>query len=401
MSKLTKLIRKPKLFFKDMILKKRGEKPAAAKPAAKPATFDHNLNINIFDNILVLHTGEKYNALAHIKIWYPYFVESGMSFIILTRFIEAYNTIIKEYPHANIVFAKDKKEIDMLFSLHPNIKACFYPSNTGNNNHLLYQTEIKHIFIGHGDSDKSASAHKFFRVYDENWVAGQAHIDRFINTGFSLNGLKNIKVGRPSLLNALKSTSEHWTKRFDKKYSVLYLPTWEGTYKEQDYSSLSKIEENLSVLQSIESLEISIKLHPFSGTREKSFIDLEESLKKNPNIKIIPKTETITSYIESSNIFICDISAVISECLAAKSPIFLYIPQEKEIKISHSNIPYEEYCYIYSTSEELEEGIKNLLNGDDFLEANRLKSIDYIIGLKETESNLFIENLKNMEEIKC
>lgn len=128
---------------------------------------------------------------------------------------------------------------------------------------------------------------------------------------------------------------------------------------------------------------------------------MEESLKKNPNITIIPKTETITSYIESSNIFICDISAVISECLAAKAPIFLYIPYEKEIKMSPSNIPYEEYCYIYSTAEELEEKIKNLLNGDDFLEANRLNSIDYIIGLKETENNLFIENLKNMEEIKC
>jgi hypothetical protein len=33
---------------------------------------------------------------------------------------------------------------------------------------------MKHVFIGHGDSDKQASFNPFSRVYDEVWVAGAA-----------------------------------------------------------------------------------------------------------------------------------------------------------------------------------------------------------------------------------
>lgn len=47
----------------------------------------------------------------------------------------------------------------------------------------------------------------FFRAYDENWVAGEAHIDRMLNAGFNLNGLKHLKTGRPNLLGILKKVN--------------------------------------------------------------------------------------------------------------------------------------------------------------------------------------------------
>lgn len=49
---------------------------------------------------------------------------------------------------------------------------------------------------------------KFFRVYDENWVAGEAHIDRMLNANFNLNGLKHVKIGRPNLLDILKKANQ-------------------------------------------------------------------------------------------------------------------------------------------------------------------------------------------------
>ena len=322
-----------------------------------------------------------------------------MSFIIITRFIEAYDSIINEYPESNVVFAKDKKDIDSLFFAFPAIKACFYPSNTGNNSHLLYQTNIKHIFIGHGDSDKSASAHKFFRVYDENWVAGNAHIDRFKNAGFELNGLEQVKVGRPSLYKVIKSVNnDKWQLKCDGSYNILYLPTWEGILQEQNYSSLEIIEKNINILPDDHNLSISIKLHPLTGQREKNFTDLERLLSENNNCDIIPKSETLNKYIESSNIFICDISAVVSECLAANAPIFLYMPKDKEIKISSSNMPYEEYCYIYSTPEELKENIQKVIKGDDYLFDNRVKASEYILNSKDTLNKTFIKRLQHLGE---
>lgn len=388
MSKLTKLIRKPKLFFKDMILNMRGSKRSLNKMVVPSIFFDFKFVLHIGDN-------NNNNSLHHLKMWYPYFVESGVKFIVVVRTIEALEGMQKEYPEANIVYAKSKNDIDSLFLAFPTVLACFYTSNTGNNFHLFYQTHIKHIFIGHGDSDKTSSAHKFFRVYDENWVAGNAHIDRIANAGFELNGLQNVKVGRPTLFNILKQTELNWRERFKGGIKALYLPTWEGYLQEQDYSSLEILKDNLLLMQKIENIELSLKMHPFSGKRLKKFLEFEEALKKYA-VKIISKTQILENYIGLSNLFICDISAVVSECLAANAPIFLYIPKNKNIKMASSKMPYEYYCYIYSTPEELHNSIKKVLEGDDYLAKNRLDAQEYIINRQDTIENIFIKKLKEL-----
>lgn len=459
MSKLTKLINNPKQFFIDAIKNKtkgsiqnniaipskpttKTQPKAASKPKAttkpkttiQPSFLINKKDINIFDNYLVLHTGEKQFSVSHIKLWYPYFQQSGVNFLIVTRFIEAYNDINQAFPDATVVFAKTKNDIDTLFENFLSIKACFYPSNTGNNSHLLYQLNSKHIFIGHGDSDKSASAHKYFRAYDENWTAGQAHIDRFTNAGFSLNGLKQVKVGRPTLFDVLNNTQEHWATRLNGNINLLYLPTWEGTYKEQDYSSLSIMTPILENLINIHQLNCSIKLHPFTGKRESQFSQLEEEIKQirplthsgfpsiyghnlhlarftepekishnNINIterkiNVVDKSESLSSYIQNSNIFICDISAVVSECLAANAPIFLYIPTDKTINISKSNMDYSEYCYTFSTPEELLNLLNHVISGNDYLAQNREKAMNYIINVHDTLEHKFVTELQKLGE---
>ena len=58
-------------------------------------------------------------------------------------------------------------------------RVALYPANTLKNMHLLREPGIKHVFIGHGDSDKVSSINPFTRVYDEVWVAGRAGRDRW------------------------------------------------------------------------------------------------------------------------------------------------------------------------------------------------------------------------------
>ncbi|EAV9535052.1 hypothetical protein FFG91_07080, partial [Campylobacter coli] len=74
MSKISKLLNNPKLFFKDMIL----------NLIRKKYNIEENLpNVLCgYPNVLcrypiVLHTGEKgENALSHISMWYLYFKKS-------------------------------------------------------------------------------------------------------------------------------------------------------------------------------------------------------------------------------------------------------------------------------------------------------------------------------------
>jgi hypothetical protein len=397
MSKIRKLKNNPKLFFKDVFKKKTEIKKPVLKAVPKPVETLLLNNINfVMPYKFVLHTGEKDGALAHLNIWIPYFEEANIEYVIITRHISAYKQALHKYPYLKVIFAKSKADIDEVFDRIKSIKACFYPSNTGNNIHPLFQNKIKHVFIGHGDSDKTASAHKFFRVYDENWVAGDAHIDRFKNADFDSKGLAHIKVGRPNLYNVISQSEEHWKTRFNDKFQLLYLPTWEGTYKEQNYSSLSIIKENINLISKIENIDVKIKLHPFSGNREKKFLDLHNDLKNEKHCTVIDKNETVDSVIAKSNIFICDISAVVSECLAGNAPIFIYIPKDKDIKISQSNMPYENYCYSFSTPEELTEKLNTLLNGEDNLEEMRKKAMNYILNKKDTINLKFIKELNKI-----
>lgn len=389
MSKLTKLLHNPKLYFKDALIN------IGLLKIKKPDSP------NIFiDYTAILHIGEKdSNAISHIKLWFDYFVEADILFLILLRDKDTYFLVKEAFPTAHIACATTTKEINTLLQALPTIKVCFYSSNTGNNFSLLRHTHLKHIFIGHGDSDKASSARKFFRAYDENWVSGQAHIDRIKNANFALNGLKNIKVGRPALAQLMHLSSKDWKDRFDKAFNLLYLPTWEGFYKEQDYSSLEHIVEFSKKVLQLENIKVSVKLHPLTGKREKKFLKINQKLEDIDGLNLIPLNNPLSQHIAASNLFICDISAVVSECLAVDSPIFLYIPKDKEIVTAKSNMDYSEYCYIFSSSDELIGLITRVIGGDDYLANGRKMAQDYIINTEDTLNQTFVKRLQQETKV--
>jgi hypothetical protein len=319
----------------------------------------------------------------------------------MVRNYELFQIIVEKYPQLTIIFAKVDKDVGYYLDQLVFLKACFYPSNTGRNMHLLKFNKIKHIFIGHGDSDKTASAHKYFRVYDENWVAGKAHIDRFVNEGFDFSGLESVEVGRPNLKETLEISKISWENRFDGQLNLLYLSTWEGVYQEQNYTSVYMIEEFFNK-NLIEFDHLKIKLHPWVGRRDKSLENFASTLDELLSLKgvdytIYDKTTPVEELIKQSNIFICDISAVISESLAANGPIFVYIPKDKDIKLTKSKMSYADYTYTFSTLDELIEQIEDvIINKNDYLAKRREEAMEYILGRDETLADTFIEKLKGI-----
>jgi len=349
----------------------------------------------------LLYTGENITGFNHLNLWIPHFIEANIDFLVFVRNLKLFHFLKKEYPHITVLFAKSQTELDVYLQQLPFLKACFYPSNTGKNLHLLHFNHLKHIFIGHGDSDKTASVHKYFRVYDENWTAGEAHIDRFRNAGFNFLGLENIRVGRPNLKEILELSEVAWQERFEGKINLLYLSTWEGVVFEHDYTSVSMINTAFNNIYTTFD-EINIKLHPWIGRRESNLLNtskvLEKSLKeKNIKFSIASKDTNINILIKKSNIFICDISAVVTDCLAANAPIFVYIPKNKGIKLSKSKMGYEDYTYVFSTVDELVTKIDTVLGGNDYLREKREEAMQYILGKEETLQNQFTKQLINIK----
>jgi len=409
---LKKLIKHPIHFYNDYQKKKRPKKPTPKKPTPKKPTPKKPADI-IYEEYqidffypykAILHTGEGENGITHLNLWLPHFKRSGIDFIVLVRNYVVFQYIKEHYEELPIVFAKGDKEVNNCLSKLKFLEVCFYPSNTGNNLHLLQFNDLTHVFIGHGDSDKTASAHKYFRVYDQNWVAGEAHIDRFKNADFNDTGLEHIKVGRPNLKETLEKTQVDWKTRYAGKIHLLYLSTWEGVYKEQDYTSVYNIKEFFENMRELSDYDIKVKLHPWLGRRDKILENFSDSLKKlfeekTMKAEVYEKDKPVEDLIKESNVFICDISAVVSESLAGNGPIFVYIPKDNSIKLSQSNMSFEDYTYTFSTIDELMEKFTQVVvEGDDYLANKRKEAMEYILGYKETLNDQFIIELEKVGE---
>ncbi len=404
MSKLTKLIKNPKIFFKDAALKKLGALPeknihSTRKPKS-PKYIDVS-HVNFYQRItLIIHSGELLAAGSnHINPWIPVFVQADVKFVLLVRNESFFEWLKKEYPWMSIALARRGVDVEKFLGLLPDAKTIFYPSSTGNNIHLVRFNHLHHVFIGHGDSDKASSANKALRLYDEVWTAGQGHIDRFNNSDFDTAHIKFFKVGRPNLRNILNSSNTYWKKRMDLK--ILYLPTWEGVVEEANYSSISFSGQIIRDVQHYLNSPMTVKYHPLTGSRDNNLKNInkmteEVIIRESLDATVLDASVEISAVIPNNNIFICDISGVITECLATNAPIFVYIPKDKEIKVASSNLKYEDYCYTYSSVEELLEKIKNVTEVDDYLLEGRKKAIEYLIGYEETINDEFKKRIQEL-----
>ncbi|MGN4997628.1 MULTISPECIES: CDP-glycerol glycerophosphotransferase family protein [Aeromonas] len=425
MSKFTKLLNTPTLFISDMLKKKvsllnrvgltnQSTSPTpkknvaqAKKKSPSPVTVITK-NSRLFSRIAhLLHTGEGMtHGPSHLELWVGEFISSKEEFSILVRDFNLYNWAVDKYPYLNIIYAKNPTDVEKVLHKLPFLKAIYYFSNTGNLIHTLRYNRYQHIFLGHGDSDKSASAHKFFRVYDEIWVAGQAHIDRFKNAGFNTAHIDFVKVGRPNLKHIIKTSIDNEIEIKNKISKVTYFPTWEGVYEENNYSSAHLSVILLSEIQRKLNCKISAKYHPVTGSRDVTLKNITTSLQvefadRTYMLDVAEKSTPISNLIVGSDAFICDISAVVSECISSLSPIFIYIPTDRDISTSSSDMQYADYAYVFNNIPQLMELIDDvLINGNDYLKEARYKALDYLLSIDKTINDTFDHELQRVSADK-
>jgi CDP-glycerol glycerophosphotransferase (TagB/SpsB family) len=335
-------------------------------------------------------------------MWLKILEATGVPFSVLVRTRVLYEYVKQHYPEISVIFATTPQQVENALTLLPDAKAVLYPSNTGNNIHLLRFNHLRHVFIGHGDSDKSGSAHKFFRVYDEIWVAGQAHIDRFRNAGFDIRHISFVKVGRPALklLCQASPASRAPLANTSKSLRILYLPTWEGVYQEQSYSSLYLANVLIPLLQRKLSATISIKLHPWTGKTSPELRMIAENLAADANVRILPPELSLDAALSNeADIIACDVSGVLTDALALDVPLLVYENLGEDAKIASSDFELARFAYTYSSLEELEAKLDRLVRDGDYLAEPRGKAMQYFMGKEETLSNSFSHALHRVAAI--
>lgn len=153
------------------------------------------------------------------------------------------------------------------------VRVALYAANVGKNIHLLRVPTMKHVFIGHGDSDKIASVNPFSKAYDEVWVAGRAGRDRYAIADVGVRDEDIVEVGRPQLApiqgpqGALDSSGSGGGSSGIP--TVLYAPTWEGWDDDPGNTSLLLAGENIvrELVSADPPVRVLYKPHPFTGTR--------------------------------------------------------------------------------------------------------------------------------------
>ncbi|MGI5425771.1 hypothetical protein [Streptomyces sp. CA-179760] len=147
------------------------------------------------------------------------------------------------------------------------VRVALYAANVGKNIHMLRVPTIKHVFIGHGDSDKLASVNPYSKVYDEVWTAGRAGRDRYAIADVGVRDDDIVEVGRPQL-----APIQTWQGVPDSRIpTVLYAPTWEGWDGNPGNTSVVLAGENIvkQLVQADPPVRVLYKPHPFTGNVSK------------------------------------------------------------------------------------------------------------------------------------
>ncbi|WP_030345047.1 hypothetical protein [Streptomyces sp. NRRL S-1022] len=147
------------------------------------------------------------------------------------------------------------------------VRVALYAANVGKNIHLLRVPTMKHVFIGHGDSDKLASVNPYSKVYDEVWTAGRAGRDRYAIADVGVRDEDIVEVGRPQL-----APIQGWQGVPEGRVpTVLYAPTWEGWDGNPGNTSIVLAGENIvnKLIAADPPVRVLYKPHPFTGTVSK------------------------------------------------------------------------------------------------------------------------------------
>ncbi|MGI8678327.1 MAG: hypothetical protein ACR2LX_06495 [Jatrophihabitans sp.] len=194
-----------------------------------------------------------------LEMWLPVMETVRPPVIVVVRDLETFRLLA---PTTLPVICAPRATALMQLPL-PSLRAALYVANTATNVHFLRRPNLRSVFIGHGDSDKSASFNPITRVYSEIWVAGAAGRDRYRHAGLDVADTAFVQVGRPQLSDLPRAPDD------EPMLTVLYAPTWEGWGENPSDSSLVDVGPALvRELLARPGVRVMYRPHPRSGHRD-------------------------------------------------------------------------------------------------------------------------------------
>lgn len=269
----------------------------------------------------------------------------------------------------------------------PSIRVVLYPTTVIKNNHMIRLPGLRHVFINHGDGDKSVTYSPLHRVFDEIWVAGQAGCDRYLNRGEGIRADQLHRVGRPQLAH-IERLAERLAERPRTSATVLYAPTWEGNFSGVDYSSVATMGERIIDVLTDPALGLTVlfKAHPATGTRlrqaaaARAAIEARLSAPGTPHRVVGTAPDALYSAFNEADVLVADISSVVADFLASRKPYLVTNPRDTDQAAFHADFPSTAAgALIRPDTDGLAQAIRDALGEDRFRE-QREELATYFLG---------------------
>ncbi|MGW0213461.1 CDP-glycerol glycerophosphotransferase family protein [Micromonospora chokoriensis] len=258
-----------------------------------------------------------------VTMWLPYLERIGRPFLVMLREPE-FLAPIAAATDAPVVYCPTLRAMDE--ALVPSLRAAFYVNHGAKNSHCIRFTQLTHVQLHHGDSDKAPSANPVSGIFDRIFVAGPAAIDRYARAGVQIPADKFVVVGRPQV-ESVQVRQE--PARGLAHPTVLYTPTWTGHHADADYCSLPVAEQLLRRLLE-RGATVILRAHPYTTQNPASarqlgrlteLLTADRARTGRPHVFGSAARElSLTECVNSSDALVSDVSGVISDYLYSGKP---------------------------------------------------------------------------------
>ncbi|GIJ77696.1 CDP-Glycerol:Poly(glycerophosphate) glycerophosphotransferase [Micromonospora phaseoli] len=291
------------------------------------------------------------------------------------------------------------------------IRVALYPANAGENIHMLREPGMRHVFLGHGDSDKAASANPYSKVYDEVWVAGPAGRERYARAGVGVRDRDVVEIGRPQLAGV----QTYETESTDRPFTVLYAPTWEGWLADDPYhTSVVLMGERIvaGLLATRPAVRLIYKPHPLTGSRSGRARAAHErivqrirsaggevgatTLDGTAHRVVTGAGPALFDCFNQSELLISDVSSVVSDFLQSQRPYVVTNPAGRPDDEFRRAFPTSRAGYLLAADcGELEKIVAvSRAAGDDPMAPARTELRTYLLGPAEANPiDRFVEEV--------
>jgi hypothetical protein len=276
----------------------------------------------------------------------------------------------------------------MTFSL-PEVRVAMYTANVGKTIHMLREPGVQHVFIGHGDSDKTASFNPFSRVYSEVWVAGPAGRERYRKASVGVRDEDIVEVGRPQLDGITIASGLIG----DRALTVLYAPTWEGWTGDPAHTSLIHTGPLLvDRLVSVNNVRVIYKPHPFTGTVSNDAAIADARIRATlaraggNHRSVVGPSPTLYDCFNDADLMVADISSVLSDFIYSEKPYVVPNLSGLTEDRFREQYPSAGQAYLLDPAAERIGAILDLVRGSDPMAADRRELKHYLLGPDEPDA---------------